>query len=101
MNVLAVFTVKGDTDELLAAYDRAIPAIQSGADEYGAPLVHVCAPTDDGIRIVDVWESDEALQRFVEHPGFRRALADARLKEPDAVEVYPVHASGWQAAVTA
>lgn len=100
-NVLAVFTLNGDPDELLAAYDRAMPAIQDGASETGVPLVHVCARTGDGIRIVDVWESAEALRRFVEHPRFARALRDARLKQPDAVEVSPVHASGWKSALAA
>jgi hypothetical protein len=96
-NVVAIFTLNGDPDELLAAYDRAMPAIKAGTPEYGAPLAHVCARTDDGIRIVDVWESGEALQRFVEHPRFNEALRDARLKQPDAVEVLPAHAVGWPA----
>lgn len=27
-------------------------------------LVHVAGPTDDGVRIIDVWESEEAWERF-------------------------------------
>lgn len=27
-------------------------------------LVHVAGPTDEGVRIIDVWESEEAWQRF-------------------------------------
>ena len=96
-NVVAIFTLYGDPDELLDAYDRAMPAIKAGTSDYGAPLSHVCARTDDGIRIVDVWESGDALQQFVEHPRFRNALRDAKLKDPDAVEVLPAHTLGWSA----
>jgi hypothetical protein len=95
--VIAIFTLNGDPDALLEAYDRAMPAIKAGTPDYGMPLSHVCARTEDGIRIVDVWESGDALQRFVEHPRFRDALREARLKEPDAVEVLAAHAVGWPA----
>lgn len=27
-------------------------------------LVHVAGPTDEGVRIIDVWESEEAWERF-------------------------------------
>ena len=32
-------------------------------------LSHVAGPTDDGWRVVDVWESEEAFQRFGEKIG--------------------------------
>ena len=93
--VMAVFTVTGDTARLLDAYDRAITELQAAADEIGAPVAHVCTPTDDGIRIVDVWESAEALRSFSEHPRFRSIIHEAGLPDPDAVEVSPVQALGW------
>jgi hypothetical protein len=27
-------------------------------------IVHVAGPTDEGVRIIDVWESEDAWQRF-------------------------------------
>lgn len=27
-------------------------------------ILHVAGPTDEGVRIIDVWESEEAWQRF-------------------------------------
>jgi hypothetical protein len=95
--VMAVFTVEGDSDALLEAYDRALPELQAAADEIGAPDVHVCTPADHGLTIVDVWPSGEALQRFAEHPRFREIIATAGLPEPSAVKVSPVHAIGWPA----
>lgn len=99
--VMAVFTVEGDTERLLEAYDRALPEFQAAADELGSPRLHVCTPSESGLTIVDVWESGEALRRFSEHPRFDEILRRAGLPGPSAVEVSPVHALGWPAATPA
>jgi len=93
--VMAIFTVEGESSALLEAYDRALPELQAAAEEIGRPDVHVCAPADHGLTIVDVWASGEALQRFAEHPRFRAIIRTAGLPEPSAVKVSPVHALGW------
>jgi hypothetical protein len=93
--VLAIFTVEGEPQELKAAYDRAMPLIQAGADRYGAPQMHACAATDSGLTIVDVWDSADAFARFAEHPDFARARREAGLPDPATVQVWPVHAAGW------
>jgi hypothetical protein len=99
--VMAVFTVEGDSERLLEAYDRALPRFQAAADELGAPRLHVCTPSESGLTIVDVWESGEALERFSEHPRFGEILREAGLPGPSAVKVSPVHALGWPAATPA
>jgi hypothetical protein len=96
-SVMAMFTVEGDSEELLAAYDRALPKLQAAAGEIGSPQIHVCAPADHGLTIVDVWESGDALGRFAEHPRFREIIREAGLPEPSAVKVSPVHTVGWPA----
>jgi hypothetical protein len=96
--VVAVFTVNGDPERLLVAYDRAISELQAAADEIGAPVAHICASTEDGLRIVDVWQSGGALRTFAEHPRFRAIIREAGLPEPAAIEVLPVHALGRPAA---
>jgi hypothetical protein len=43
-------------------YERAV-----GALGYPAPpglILHVAGPTDEGVRIIDVWESEESWERF-------------------------------------
>ncbi len=92
MAVLAVFTVAGDTADLLRRYDAAMPDIVAGAP--GKPLAHVCTPVEGGIRIYDVWESPDALRDFAENPAFRAAIARAGLPEA-SVEVLPVHRVNW------
>ena len=51
-----------------AQYERLNDALDIAAPPPGL-LVHTCGPTDEGWRIVDVWESEEAFQRFGEVIG--------------------------------
>ena len=68
MSVLAVFRWKGDPDALLAAYDRelqhAVPL------EQPRRVTHICARSDNEVVIVDLWETEEDLQRMMENPDF-------------------------------
>jgi hypothetical protein len=50
-----------------AAYDRVID--QMGLTDGRPParaLFHMAGETDDGFRVVDIWESAEAYQKFAE-----------------------------------
>lgn len=92
MTVLAIFDVHGDTEELLNSYEKAMPTIVETAP--AKPVSHVCARTDSGIRIFDVWQSEEVLQDFVQNPRFQAAITEAGLPQPD-VTVLSVHRTGW------
>ena len=92
MAVLATFTVKGNTDELLERYVAAMPRIVEVSP--GKPLSHVTVPSDGGIKIFDVWESERALGDFAQNPRFHEVLRDVGLPEPE-VEVAPVHRFNW------
>ena len=96
--VLATMAVKGDTAELLAAYD----SYEAALDERGGPapglLLHVCAATHDGIVVLDVWESELALRAWLARtPGQPepRVLPVHGLRARDALpSLRP--AGGWQ-----
>ena len=48
-------------------------------------IVHVAGPTDSGFRIIDVWESREAWERFRDErlrPAARRVAGDGALEPP-------------------
>jgi hypothetical protein len=92
MAVLATYTVKGNTEELLERYDAAMPQIVEISAE--KPLSHVAVPSNGGIKIFDVWESERALGDFAQNPRFHEVLQDAGLPEPE-VEVTPVHRFNW------
>jgi hypothetical protein len=91
MSVVVLFRWKGDPDQLLAAYDReledSVPRSQPRRSS------HACARTDDGMLIVDVWESEEAFRAMMEDPAFQKNLRDSGTPEPDSLEVWPMHAS--------
>jgi hypothetical protein len=70
MSVLVVVHMRGKTDRLLEAADRLTAA-------FGMPeglTTQVTAPTDDGIVMVQVWESEEHRTRANDLPENRDAL---------------------------
>ena len=50
-------------------------------------LSHTAGPTDDGRRVIDVWESEEAFQRFGEVIG--PILEDVGF--PGEPQLFPIH----------
>lgn len=62
-NAIMVFhDVKGMTE---AQYENILTDLRT-ANAFGNPaqLFHVCFKTSDGLKVVDIWESPEALQSF-------------------------------------
>ena len=77
-------------------YDEVVRRLTEGKDRVESPsdwpveglLVHVAGEGPSGFRVVDVWESEEACNRFGEILG-------AHLQEvgiTDQPEMYPPHA---------
>ena len=59
-----------------------------GAEEHPTGLVaHVAGPVAGGFRIVDVWESEEAVQRFGE--TLMPVMQELGIEAP--LEIYPAH----------
>mgnify|MGYP001249719653 CR=1 FL=1 len=87
--VLLMFSVKGDPARLLEAYDQRLrPAVAAMGGE--APLSHACVQTGEGMMIVDVWESEAALQSFMDDPRFREVV-DAVPGDRPQVRILRVH----------
>lgn len=53
-------------------------------------LFHWVAKTEEGIRIVDVWESVEAFEEFTRTRS-SDAFADAGVSEPPQIQFFEVH----------
>lgn len=91
---MAVVLVHQGPDLTRERYDQVVRSMM-GKDRAESPsdwpveglLVHAAGHGPDGFRVVDVWESEEAAQRFGEQlaPHLREAGITA---EP---EVYPAH----------
>jgi ketosteroid isomerase-like protein len=91
MSVLVLFRWKGDPDHLLASYDRELQ--HPLPREQPRRQSHTCARADDGMVIVDVWESEDDFRTMTANPEFQQNLRNSGTPEPDGLDVWPVHAS--------
>ena len=87
MAILGIFTGKGITKTM---YDSLRPEVNWEKNHPQGGLSHACSFDEKGdLRVVDVWESPEAMKQFVDS---RLAPAMKKLKiPPPAVEVFPLH----------
>jgi hypothetical protein len=78
MSVLALVHMRGNTDRLLEASDRL-------SEAFGMPdglIAQVTASTDEGIVLMQLWESEEHRTRANDDPDNREALqASGLLRE--------------------
>ena len=92
MAIVAVFQGPGFTQE---AYEETVRKITGGKSRMESPaewpveglLAHIVGQGQNGFRVVDVWESEDAFRRFGETllPIMQEVGVDG---EP---EVYPAH----------
>ena len=92
---MAVVLVHQGPDVTRESYDQVVRSMigkdraESTSDwPVDGLLVHAAGDSPDGFRVVDVWESEEAAQRFGEK--LAPHLAEAGITSPP--QVYPAHA---------
>ena len=88
MPVMIMIEGKGATSEM---YDKAneILGVSKGADIPGL-ICHTAALTDDGLQIVDVWESEEAFQDFLQN-RLGPALGQVGMPQTGQPRILPIH----------
>ena len=91
MAVLVIFKWEGDPDEHLAAYARELQ--HPVPRDQPRRVSHTSARGDDGIVIVDVWESVEDFYKMANDPVFQSSEAEGWQPEPQVLEMYEVHAT--------
>ena len=89
MSVLVLFKWEGDPDEHLAAYDRELA--HPVPREQPRRISYTCARADDGIVIVDVWESVKDFYEMMNDPVFKSPEAAGWQPESQLLEIYEVH----------
>jgi hypothetical protein len=81
--------VKGAT---LADYDLVMSEL--GSSRPAGLICHVAGEANGGLRVIDVWESQAAFERF-EHerlePARRKALGQRGPVQPGTIEALDVH----------
>jgi hypothetical protein len=89
MSVLAIFRWRGDPVRLLATVDKELE--HPIARDQPRRQVHVRARADDGMVIVDLWDSEEDFRAMMNHPEFQKNLQESGTPDPDVLEVFEVH----------
>ncbi len=73
MQRLTIIRAFGDPDALLASKREHIdPVMKRKADQYGH-LLHIAARGDDGLVVINLWESEEGSQQAWEDPELQEA----------------------------
>jgi hypothetical protein len=88
MPVLIEAHISGDLATVLPGYDQTVAPIDESR------LLHICAPADDGFTVIEVWESEDALKRFleVELPPIWESVGMAdRMSAPPRVTIRQIH----------
>ena len=88
-NSMAIVMIHDVSDGTLAEYDQVISALE--ATGHGQPpgrLSHVAARKGNGYLVIDVWESQEAFERFGQTLVPLLERAGGRVPAP---QIYPVH----------
>jgi hypothetical protein len=91
--IVAVFQAPGLTQEI---YEETVSRLTGGrrtsmqaASDWPVPglLAHIAGQAEGGFRVVDVWESEEAFNRFGEH--LMPVLQEVGVQEtPDVYRAY-------------
>ena len=88
MEVVIRAFVPGNTAALLEGYDA------TAAPHDPERILHICTGTDAGIEIVEVWEAEQALHRFLTEvlPGIWDGVGMAeRMTGTPSWTIAPVH----------
>jgi hypothetical protein len=82
----------GSGDEGIALYEKAhaqiMAVLESG--KYPGFVVHTCQKTEDGVRVVDVWEDAAQWQALFADPDVIEHMKAIGAPEPE-VEIRPLH----------
>jgi hypothetical protein len=86
MAVGMIMNFPGVTQE---QYDTVMEQLNLGGRMPPGGISHAARPTDEGWRVVDVWESQEAFDTFL-HERLYEAMQNAGISRPQ-VEAWPVY----------
>jgi quinol monooxygenase YgiN len=87
MAILVLFEAAGVTQ---AKYDQVSSEVMPGNKPTDGLLYHVAAPTADGFRVVEVWESQAAMDKFFE-ATLQQALQKAEINvQPTIATVHNI-----------
>lgn len=95
--VLAALDFPGNAEELKSCYDEALRRMVDISP--ARPVLHIAVPRDYGLMICDVWDSEEALQKFRENPDVIEAIRVSGLPDP-TYRIFDIHNVGWPVSIS-
>lgn len=88
---MAILMISDASEETLAQYDQVIMQLKEAGQEHPAGRqFHVAARKGAGYVVSDVWESEEALDRFRQTLGPLLQQAGST-QGPQTTQILPVH----------
>jgi hypothetical protein len=87
---MAVALILDFKDGTLDQYDQVIEKMDLGGQVPDDAQFHWVTATDDGIRVVDVWDSREAFDKFAEEK-IGPLTAEVGMPNPPEIKEVPVH----------
>ena len=96
MPVVSMMRMAGDPDDLIARMnEHVVPVSERLAQQHGGLLNIVARDGDDGILMINVWETEDGRQAMAAEPEIREALAAGAFPAPafDGYEIVAIRAS--------
>jgi hypothetical protein len=87
MAVAMVMEWQGMTQD---QYEQALKAMELDDEPADGGILHIAGPGLDGWRVVDIWESQEAFERF-QAERIAPAAAEAGLIGEPRIQIFPIH----------
>jgi hypothetical protein len=84
VKIVSIMEFEGDPDELRSQMSKVEEVARRKAPEYGG-VSSTVVKTDEGIMLINMWDSEEGRHRMGDDPEIRQAVADAGLPPPSAV----------------
>jgi hypothetical protein len=81
MAVVSMMRFAGDADDLARRMKDVAEVIRPLAERHGA-LAHILARTNDGLLVVNLWETEEGRHTMAAEPEVRAALERGGFPEP-------------------
>jgi len=82
---VSIMRLKGDPDQLMATkQEKMDPVTMRVAPENGG-MLHIAAKTDEGIVIVNLWETAEGSQATANDPEVAKAREESGI-QPDQIQ---------------
>jgi hypothetical protein len=92
--IAVIIRFKGDPDDLLERFERARQSwIEAQDGDYERPIFYAACKTDDGIAIVNGWQSAVAHRAFGQ--GLHTHIDAVSIGTPDQIERMRIANLGW------